>query len=68
MAVQARHQLLRSDSGRPSARDDLPPRCPLRVISGRTDKPRAMSALPPITDVGRRIQVSIWVSVHEYTP
>jgi putative oxidoreductase len=27
-----------------------------------------MSALPPITDVGRRIQVSIWLSVYEYTP
>ena len=29
---------------------------------------RAMSALPPITDVGRRIQVGIWLSVYEYTP
>jgi hypothetical protein len=29
---------------------------------------RVMSALPPITDVGRRIQVSIWLSVYEYTP
>ena len=28
----------------------------------------AMSALPPLTDVGRRIQVSIWLSVCEYTP
>ena len=27
-----------------------------------------MSALPPITDVGRRIQVCIWLSVYEYTP
>jgi hypothetical protein len=27
-----------------------------------------MSALPPITDIGRRIQVSIWLSVYEYTP
>ena len=27
-----------------------------------------MSALPPITDVGRRIQVGIWLSVYEYTP
>jgi hypothetical protein len=27
-----------------------------------------MSALPPITDVGRHIQVSIWLSVYEYTP
>jgi hypothetical protein len=27
-----------------------------------------MSALPPRTDVGRHIQVSIWLSVYEYTP
>jgi hypothetical protein len=27
-----------------------------------------MSALPPITEVGRRIHVSIWLSVYEYTP
>ena len=27
-----------------------------------------MSALPPITDVVRHIQVSIWLSVFEYTP
>jgi hypothetical protein len=27
-----------------------------------------MSALPPITDAGRHIQVSIWLSVYEYTP
>jgi hypothetical protein len=27
-----------------------------------------MSALPPITDVGQHIQVSIWLSVYEYTP
>jgi hypothetical protein len=27
-----------------------------------------MSALPPITDVGRRIQISIWLSVYESTP
>ena len=27
-----------------------------------TLKVRAMSALPPITDVGQRIQVSIWLS------
>src|SRR6478735_12845822 len=27
-----------------------------------------MSALPPITDVGRHIPVSIWLSVYEYTP
>ena len=29
---------------------------------------RTMSALPPITEVGRRIHVSIWPSVYEYTP
>jgi hypothetical protein len=29
---------------------------------------RVMSTLPPITDVGRHIQVSIWLSVCEYTP
>ena len=40
---------------------------PLWVISGHTDKPRAMSALPRITDVGHRIQVSIWLSVYGYT-
>jgi hypothetical protein len=28
----------------------------------------SMSALPPIADVGRCIQVSIWLSVYEYTP
>ena len=28
----------------------------------------AMSALPPITDVGRRIQASIWLSVYECGP
>ena len=38
------------------------------VISGHTDKSGAVSALPPITHVGRRIQVSIWLSVYEYTP
>ncbi|MGD0533554.1 MAG: hypothetical protein ABSA62_15170 [Methyloceanibacter sp.] len=27
-----------------------------------------MSALPPITDVGQRIQVSSWLSVYEYAP
>jgi hypothetical protein len=27
-----------------------------------------MSALPPIADVERCIQVSIWLSVYEYTP
>ena len=27
-----------------------------------------MSALPPITDVGRHIQVSFWLSVYEYAP
>ena len=26
-----------------------------------------MSALPPITDVGLRIQVGIWLSIYEYT-
>jgi len=26
-----------------------------------------MSALPRITDAGRRIQVSIWLSAYEYT-
>ena len=26
-----------------------------------------MSILPPITDVGQRIQVGIWLSVYEYT-
>ena len=25
-------------------------------------------SLPPITEVGRRIQVCIWLSVYEYTP
>jgi hypothetical protein len=25
-----------------------------------------MSALPPITDVGQHIKVSIWLSVYEY--
>ena len=29
---------------------------------------RVMSALPPIVDTGRHIQVSIWLSVYEYTP
>jgi hypothetical protein len=33
------------------------------VISGHTDKSGALSALPPIADVGRRIQVSIWLAV-----
>jgi len=28
---------------------------------------RVMSALPPITDVGQRYQISIWLSVCEYT-
>ena len=26
-----------------------------------------MSILPPITDVGQRIRVGIWLSVYEYT-
>ena len=29
---------------------------------------KALAYLPPITDVGRHIQVSIWLSVYEYTP
>jgi len=33
--------------------------CLLWVISGHTDKVRAISALPPITDVGRHVQVSM---------
>jgi len=40
---------------------------PLKVLSGHTEV-RGMSALPPITDVGRCIQVSIWLTVYEYTP
>ena len=27
-----------------------------------------MSAFPPITDVGRRIKVSLWLSVYECKP
>jgi hypothetical protein len=32
-----------------------------------THNPR-QAALPPMTDVGRHIQVSIWLSLYEYTP
>jgi hypothetical protein len=39
----------------------------LWVNSGHTDK-SAPCLLTPITDVGRHIQVSIWLSVYEYTP
>ena len=45
------------------------------VETVRTERPqaaleravRAVSALPPITDVGRHIQVRIWLSVYAYT-
>ena len=41
--------------------------CPQLVVSGHTDK-SAPCPLFPITDVGRRIQVSTWMSLYEYTP
>ena len=42
--------------------------CPLRVISGHTDK-SAPCPLTPITDVGRRIlKFAFGLSVYEYTP
>jgi putative oxidoreductase len=51
MAVQARHQLLRSDSGRPSARDGLPPRCPLWIKSELRSQRHSMSVLPSKADI-----------------
>ena len=38
----------------------------VRDVRFGSEKP-AMSTFP-ITDVGRRIRVSIWLSVYEYTP
>ena len=38
------------------------------VWNGSLAEVRAMSALPPRTDVGQHINVSIWLSVYEYTP
>ena len=38
------------------------------LVRHRSRPVRVMSALPLTMDVGRRTQVSIWLSVYEYTP
>ena len=42
--------------------------CPLWVVSRHNDPFASCPLYPPIADVRRRTQVSIWLSVYQYTP
>ena len=50
-----------------SARTSITPGCPFRVINGHTDKSTPCPLYLQLRKFGRRGQVSIWLSVYEYT-